>query len=212
MSKPIALTAQAQGQPLRIYEIDQDLSKAGYETLVTPASYNESLPAFYNACFLMGTYKWLFKWDADFVASPELIDFLNSQLVIGEQTPVRYLIPCQMSETVINKETYLFNCLLFYKKYIFWETPAFSGESEIREISAKIYTIPHTVLKDYWKEPPWFIGKDSTLERKYNMVVSLCGPEPVGASRAQCEDCEIPYFKVLQVKEHLESLGIILIE
>ena len=211
-SKLIALTAQARGQPIRIYETDHNLSKAGYETLATPANYNESLASFYSQCFSLGQYNWLFKWDADFVASPELLGFLNSELVLYQKEPTRYLIPCQMSENVINKETYLFNCLAAYKKYIFWETPAFLPGSEIKEIDAKIFTIPHTILKEYWKEPPWFIGTNTFLEQRYKKIVELCGPEPVGASRAQCKDCEGPYFRVLQNKAELEALGIILIE
>jgi glycosyltransferase involved in cell wall biosynthesis len=211
-SKDIALTAQARGQPIRIYETDTNLSKAGYETLATPAKHNESLASFYSQCFSFGQYNWLFKWDADFVASSELLGFLNSELVLDCSEPTRYLIPCQMSEGVINKEAYLFNCLMGYKKYIFWETPAFVGGSEIKEISARIFTIPHTILKEYWKEPPWFFGKDAFLEERYRKIVELCGPEPVGASRAQCKDCEGPYFRVLENKLELESLDIILIE
>jgi hypothetical protein len=117
-----------------------------------------------------------------------------------------------MSEDVVNKETYLFNCLAGYKKYIFWEVPAFSGGSEIKEIDTRIFTIPHTVLKEYWKESPWFMGKNPFLELRYKKVVELCGPEPVGASRAQCKDCEGPYFKVVSLKDKLEGLGINLIE
>lgn len=211
-SKDIALTAQAKGQPIRIYETDANLSKAGYETLATPANYNESLASFYSQCFSFGQYNWLFKWDADFVASPELLKFLNSELVLDREQPFRYLIPCEMSEGVVNKETYLFNCLVGYKKYIFWEIPAFFCGSEVKDIDAKIFTIPHTILKEYWKEPAWFIGKDPFIEDRYKKIVELCGPEPVGASRAQCKDCEGPYFNVLQKKEELEALGIILIE
>jgi glycosyltransferase involved in cell wall biosynthesis len=211
-SKAIALDAQAKGQPIRIYETDANLSKAGYETLATPAKYNESLASFYSQCFSFGQYNWLFKWDADFVASSELLTFLNSELVLDLVNPFRYLIPCQMSEDIINKETYLFNCLVGYKKYIFWETPAFFSGSEIKEISARIFTIPHTILKEYWKEPPWFIGINTFLEDRYKKIVELCGPEPVGASRAQCKDCEGPYFRVLENKLELEGLGIILIE
>lgn len=211
-SMAIALEAQAKGQPIRIYDTDINISKAGYENLATPVNYNESLASFYSKCFSLGQYNWLFKWDADFVASPELLTFFNTELPLDKVEPVRYLIPCQMSETVINKETYLFNCLACYKKYIFWEIPAFSGGSEIKEIGARIFTIPHTILKEYWKEPPWFIGKNTFLESRYKKIVELCGPEPVGASRAQCKDCEGPYFNVLQMKDQLESLGIILIE
>jgi glycosyltransferase involved in cell wall biosynthesis len=211
-SMSIALEAQARGQPIRIYDTDHNLSKAGYENLATPVNYNESLASFYSKCFSFGQYNWLFKWDADFVASSELVQFFNTELVLDCIEPTRYLIPCQMSEDVVNKETYLFNCLAGYKKYIFWEVPAFSGGSEIKEIAARIFTIPHTILKEYWKEPPWFMGKNAFLEQRYIKIVELCGPEPVGASRAQCKDCEGPYFRVLQNKEELERLGIILIE
>ena len=210
-SKVIAAAALKRGQPIRIYETDQNISRPGYETLVTPRTYEESLVSFYSKCFSLGQYNWLFKWDADFMASPELIQFFNTELVLDETAKIRYTIPCQMTETVTNKESYLFNCLAFYKKYIFWETPAFYA-SEVREIDAPIFTIPHTVLKEYWKEPPWFIGKHPMLEQRYKKIVELCGPEPIGASRAQCKDCEGPYFKVLELKEKLEGLGIILIE
>jgi len=210
-SKAIAIDAGSR-QPIRIYETDHNLSKAGYETLSTPVGYNESLASFYSKCFSFAQYNWLFKWDADFIASPELIQFFNTELALDYTEPLRYLIPCEMSEDVINKETYLFNCLVGYKKYIFWEIPAFSGGSETREISAKIFTIPHTILKEYWKEPPWFIGKNTFIEDRYRKIVELCGPEPLGASRAQCKDCEGPYFNVLQSQEALEGLGIILIE
>lgn len=212
-SKAIVEAAKDRGQrSIQIIETDQDLSKPGYETLVTPITYKECVPTFYTWCFSKAKYLWLFKWDADFMASADLINFLNSGLNLSEVKPVRYMIPCQMTEDVINTENYLFNCLILHKKYIFWETPAFPRDSEIRTIQTKIYTIPHTFLKDYWKEPPWFIGKDAFLEERYKKVVELCGPEPIGASRAQCKDCEGPFYKVKGLQSVLEGLGIQLIE
>jgi glycosyltransferase involved in cell wall biosynthesis len=211
-SKAIVEAAKARGQPIRIFETDQDLSKAGYETLITPIQYKENVATFYNLCFSKAEYNWIFKWDADFMASPELIGFLNSGLVIDERNPLRYNIPCQMTEDVINCETYLSNCLMLFKKYIFWETPAFVGNSEMRDIHTKIYTIPHTVLKEYWKEPPWFIGKDEFLEGRYKKLVELCGPEPIGASRAQCKDCEGPFYSVKRMQGVLEGMGIQFVE
>ena len=207
-SKAIVEAALESGQPIHIYETDQDLSKAGYETLVTPVNHPASLMTFYTWCFSHAKYTWVFKWDADFTASTELVEFLNTELVLDEIKPIHYTIPCQMSSDIINREKYLFNCLLPYEKWIFWEVPSFPSDVEGRSIDAKIYTIPHTVLKDYWKEPPWFIGKDSTLEYNYNRLSELCGTEPVGASRAQCKDCEAPYFMIMAFANVLSTLGI----
>lgn len=211
-SKTIVEAAKGAGQPIHIIETDQDLSKPGYETLITPITYRECIPTFYNWCFSKAKYLWLFKWDADFVASSDLINFLNLGLNLSEVNPVRYMIPCQMTDDVVNTENYLFNCLILHKKYIFWETPAFPQNSEIRTVATKIYTIPHTILKEYWKEPPWFIGKDAFLEDRYKKVVELCGPEPVGSSRAQCKDCEGPFFRVKDCQSILEAMGIQLVE
>ena len=207
-SEAIAEAALARGQPLRILKTEQDLSKAGYETVITPANHPASLMSFYTWCFSHAKYTWLFKWDADFTASPELVEFLNTGLILDEKDPVYYTVPCQMTGDIMNREKYLFNCLRPYTKWVFWEVPSFPPNVEGRSIDAKIYTILPTVLKAYWKEPPWFIGKDSRLEDLYKKLVMFCGPEPVGASRAQCKDCDIPYFSILSCRDFLATLGI----
>jgi glycosyltransferase involved in cell wall biosynthesis len=207
-SKAIVEEALAGGQPIRILETNQDLSKAGYETLITPVNHPASLMSFYTWCFSHAKYRWVLKWDADFTASPELVEFFNTGLILDEVTPVHYTIPCQMTADVVNREKYLFNCLQPYEKWMFWEVPSFPSTVEGRSIDAKIYTIPHTVLKSYWKEPPWFIGKDAFLEKQYEKLVQICGPEPVGASRAQCKDCETPYFMIIKCREFFASMGI----
>jgi len=211
-SRTIAESAKASGQPVQIFETDQNLSRAGYETLITPGHYKESLASFYSWCFSKAQYSWKFKWDADFTASVGLLHFLNTELVLGEVKPVRYSIPCIMTDTIINNETYLFNCLVLYTKYIFWEVPAFREGSEVRKVDCAIYTIPPTFLKAYWREPPWFIGKDAMLEERYKKLVELCGPEPIGASRAQCPDCDPLFFRVHSAKVQIEALGIKMIE
>lgn len=211
-SKPVAEAALAEGQPVRIYEYGHPLSRAGYETLITPTGHPASLAYFYNWCFNKASYNWIFKWDADFVASPELITFLNKDLVLNETTRVRYNIPCEMTPDVVNSEHYLYNCILGFKKYIFWETPVFYGNSELRDIPHKIHTVPHTLLKDYWKLPPWFVGGvEPRLEELHKKVVGLCGPEAPGASRAQCKDCEVPFFSVKAHESILKVWGIELI-
>lgn len=207
-SKAIVKAASIEGQPIRSIETDQDLSKAGYETLVTPTNHPASLMSFYNWCFSHAKYNWLFKWDADFTTSPELVDFLNTVLVLDEVTPVHYTVPCQMTPEIVNREKYLFNCLITYTKWIFWEVPSFPLTVEGRSIDAQIYTIPPSILKPYWKEPPWFIGKDAFLEEQYRKITVFCGPEPIGASRAQCKDCDVSYFMVISCRVFLATLGI----
>jgi glycosyltransferase involved in cell wall biosynthesis len=212
-SKEIAEAALDKGQPIQVFETDQNLSRPGYETAITPIHHPTCIPAFYTWCFSKAQYNWIFKWDADFTASPELVDFLNTTLVLDERTAIRYTIPCQLgSEAVINNEEYLFNCLVRFGKFVFWETPVFQTDSIVKKIDAKIHSIPATILKPYWFDTPWFIGKDVALEERYKKIVDICGPEPIGASRAQCPDGEPAFFKLRTHKTFLESLGINLFE
>jgi len=207
-SKQILQEAQAAGQPIRIFETQQNLSRAGYETLATPASNPESLVHFYTWCFSKALYTWTFKWDADFVASKELVDFLNTGLVLDEQKPVKYVIPCKMTDTIINRENYLFNCLVGYTKHAFWEVPAFKEGAESRTIGAIIQTIPPTILKPYWLEPPWFLGTGSIVEANYKKIVDLCGTEPYGASRASCNLCDYTWSQIMTHRTALEGQGV----
>ena len=210
-SRQVAEDAKRGGQPIRIYDYTFPISRAGYETLITPVNHPCSLAYYYNWCFSHAEYNWMFKWDADFEASPELIEFLNTELILDEKTPIRYHIPCEMEPGVVNPENYLYNCLVGFKKYIFWECPSFKQGAQQKSIQAKIQTIPCTVLKPYWRLPAWFDGKDEQLSDLLKKVVEMCGPEPPGASRAQCKDCDPLYFNVTRNQEKLKGLGIQLI-
>ena len=207
-SKEILQDAQAAGQPIRIFETNQNLSRAGYETLATPATNPESLVHFYTWCFSKALYTWSFKWDADFVASNELVDFLNTGLVLDEEKPVKYTIPCKMTDAIVNTENYLFNCLVGYTKHIFWEIPAFKDGAEERPLRAMIHTIPPTILKSYWLEPAWFLGTGSIVEANYKKIIDLCGTEPYGASRASCNLCNYTWSQIMKNKTSLEEQGI----
>ena len=206
-SKSVAEAAVAAGQPVRIFEYEHPISRAGYETFITPPTMPQSLAYYYTWCFSKATKNWIFKWDVDFIASPELITFLNTELKLDEKSPIRYHIPCEMTPTIINSENYLYNCLAGFKKYIFWEVPMFYGNAEMLHIKQKIYTIPPTVLKPYWILPPWFIGKDEDLTAKYKKLVEICGPEPLGAARGSNKDCEISWANVHRHRGELEALG-----
>jgi hypothetical protein len=166
--------------------------------------------SFYNWCFSKARYNWIFKWDADFTASSELIKFLNCELVLNEREPVRYVVPCELTPELINYENYLFNCLTSYTKHVFWETSRFicgATDNNIK-IPHKIYSIPPSILKPYWSEQPWFVGRDATLEERYKKLVSMCGPEPTGFARASCNECSAVWDRVMNAKDALAAVDI----
>jgi hypothetical protein len=206
-SKAVAEKARDEGQPIRIFEYDHPISRAGYETFITPPEHPGSFVKYTTWCFSKATKNWIFKWDVDFIASPELITFLNTELKLDERSPIRYHIPCEMTSQITNSENYLYNCLAGFKKYIFWEVPMFYGNAQMLHISHKIHTIPPTVLKPYWMAPPWFIGKDADLTEKYKKLVEICGPEPIGAARGSNKECEISWANVHRHRSTLEALG-----
>lgn len=195
-----------------IYEVSQPLSRAGYENLVTPHTHPASFCNFTLSAYKHARYSWIFKWDSDFSASEELINFLNTRLVLDEPKAVRYNIPCMVG-TLPNYEFYLCNCILSITKYVFWEVSYFVAGAEERKLeNEKIYTLPHTVLKEYWKEPRWF-EKDPLyqgLEAKYQILCNLFGPEQVGACRAQNPDCDKAFYAIQNAGKDLERFGIYL--
>lgn len=216
-SRAVAERAASDGQPVIIFDSNQPLSRAGYETAITPASHPASLASFYNWCFGHGKYNWLFKWDADFKASQELLDFLNTGLDLGEQSPVKYLIQVELTPDIINTEAYLYNCLITFTKHVFWENAHFTP-CEVRRIGARISSIPPTVLKPYWLESPWFEtveteDEDATsLRKKHAALIALCGPEPVGASRASNPECKAVFSAVVSKQGELREHGICLFD
>jgi hypothetical protein len=207
-SKQIIQEAQLAGQPIRIFETHQNLSRAGYETLATPASSPESLVHFYTWCFSKAIYRWTFKWDADFIASKELLEFLTKGLVLDEIKPITYVIPCKMTDTIINREKYLHNCLVGFTKHVFWEVPSFTEGVETRAITPLIHTIPPSILKPYWLEPPWFTGTGSPVEENYKKIIYYCGTEPFGSARASSALCDFTWAQVMKNRGPLEMEGI----
>lgn len=195
-----AVTEDAGG----VYQYDGEISRAGYETLITPASSPHSLPSFLQWCIRQGIYTWSFRWDADFIASPELIEFLNSR-GWNDDTPTRIRFP-QSSD---NNEPVLFNAGHEYVKHIFWEVNRSIFHPNVREEISSA-TIRHASaiadIKSYWREPPWFARLDTPeaaeLRRKYNVLVDLLGPEPIGLARAGNPICD-EYEYTVRANEHL---------
>jgi cellulose synthase/poly-beta-1,6-N-acetylglucosamine synthase-like glycosyltransferase len=213
-SKAIAERARAHGQPVRIHEYNQSVSRAGYETLVTPENHPASFVTYIKYCFSHARYNWLFKWDADFTATPSLIKFLNRELVLEEVAPIAYRIACRLgAEGPLNHEFYLFNCLLHYKKHLFWEYPYFTqGCKKLARKDVIIESIPPTVLKEYWRAPAWFATEDTDdakrIQAHYERLVGICGPEPMASARASCPENDAVWKNVMAHIKELRSVGI----
>jgi glycosyltransferase involved in cell wall biosynthesis len=202
-SKRVAEQRIQDGMPIRIIEDTRHLSRAGYETLVTPASHTASIVHFYQCCFSNAQYTWIFKWDADFQATPELIEFLNYRLDLQSEKKIHYRIPCLLG-THVNAEIYLSNSLLTFSKHMFWETQVWDYSSEEYSIQATIQSLPVNTVKPYWDEPPWFInGVDPTIEKKWMILNYAFGPEGRAAARASSK--ELDESLIGESREYLET-------
>lgn len=192
--------------PIHIHQSKQALSRPGFETLVTPEEDPHSLASFYNDCFKKANYKWMFKWDADFRSSEKLIDFLHDDLDLECMKPTVYNLPCHLDPKTVNTEPYLFNCLVKYKKHVFWELPVFPKEAAIKTLPCPILSIPPNVIKSYWKQEPWFCqGQDATLEQKWKLLIQIVGmSEPMAAARASSgKDFQLTWDAIHKHKQAL---------
>jgi len=210
-SKAIAEAASESGQPVRIVEWEVPLSRPGYENLVTPSTHPSSASYFINMCFGHARYNWTFKWDADFVATPELLGFLNTSLDLGLETPTSYQIRCDLGEDASNTENYLFNSLEKYRKELFWEFPVFKEGTQFWVIPCRIKSLPPVVLKTYWNDKPWFLdGVHPELEEKYGHLNRICGQDVPGLARARNPQCDHYNYQIVIYEKELAEHGIYL--
>lgn len=209
-SKQVAEKYKKLGYPIRIYEYEQEASRAGYETLVTPGTHQASLVTYYSFCMSKADFNWVFKWDADFTATKELMEKLG-QLDLGLKKPTRIYIKC-MLDKVAHYESYLFNALLHYKKYVFWEVPIFPDGVKRQYFKGElIKSVPIKVTKGYWLHEPWFLAKetyDAGLAVKYRLVTVIGGRERVGMARASNPELRKPFFAIMKNKKLLKKAGI----
>ena len=208
-SRAEAEAAIERGQSVKIVTWDHPVSRAGLETLATPCRHPNSLPSYLNMCFSHAKYNWKFKYDADFVASDGLVTWLNTVLPIASTDPVRFAIPCLLgSEETRNVEQYLFNCLLDFGKYMFWEVPRFSCDSRVVEIKEHILSLSPKIMKPYWQDQRWFMDVDLDLELRYAVVLAECGEDVAGMARASHPDCDVFMLTARRKASDLAARGI----
>lgn len=198
--------------PISIVKYSKQISRAGYETLITPAHHPNSLISYVNWCFSHAKHNWIFRWDADFVATDELINFLNS-LDPAHNDPTVYKIRCDLGDH-ITAEHYLNNCLHSFKKFKFWEIAEYNCKNpkfKWPENNATIISIPRTNLKKYWDNRPWFNEtNDKDLCGKMFLLEFLAGQEPkgFGACCYKVEDYKDQFLKIDKLEHHLKHFDI----
>jgi len=191
-SLDIAKQLASKNLNIRYLTYDHEISRAGYETLATDIDSKHSFITYCNFCFSQAKLSWKFKWDADFIASPGLIQFLNSKEWVQENATYKIMAKNNQSA---NWEDYLIGSLRNYTKYIFWETPSYILNTNVQSNYRLDITqyIEHASelsnMKSYWKDQPWYIKEDSDEAREVKNRIELLerdfGKEPEGMARAQ---------------------------
>uniref|UniRef100_A0A6C0B533 Glycosyltransferase n=1 Tax=viral metagenome TaxID=1070528 RepID=A0A6C0B533_9ZZZZ len=199
-SAEIADRLASENPNIRIMTYDMEISRPGYEMLATDADSKHSLVTYYNWWIKQAKYTWVFKWDADFVASPVLINFMNS--IVWEQKNMNISI---VAKNLIssNRENYLCGGPRVFKKHVFWEDSQFSPGAEFWHFSDEMYIEHASELKDlkaYWTEPAWYLTEDSDEARlvksRMDRLTADFGPEPPGLARASNPECD-PIFTAI---------------
>jgi glycosyltransferase involved in cell wall biosynthesis len=189
-SEVIAKDAASKNPNVRLMNWLTPVSKAGYENLATDARSPHSLVSHFNTLWGARRYEWAFKWDADFLMTPEIAAWVNDRTWESDGTPFWVWFDACDMDGQVNSEPYLTSGPLWFDKNWFWEDRYTTEGPRIQDHSGM--AIPHLstvgTMKPYWAEPPWFIDADTpeaaSIRAAHDTVVRLCGPEPVGMARA----------------------------
>jgi hypothetical protein len=193
-SSEIAQRLAEENPAIKIYTYDIEVSRAGYETLATDVNSPHSFVTYYNWCLAKTSYSWIFKWDADFLATPPLLNFLNTNTWTKQK--IAYRISCRNADSN-NVELYLMGSLKECAKYWFWEVPYFEESTQYINIDHSI-NIEHVsslaVLKKYWNNLPWFETEQSEeaviVKNRIDRLTQEYGIEPKGLARASNPECD----------------------
>jgi len=198
------LAATAPAGAIRIVYYTHPISRAGYENLATDEKSCHSMAAYTGWCRSQCRSRWLFKWDADFVASPGLLSYLNGREWLATDGPENVrLSACNADMT--NREVYLSSALVGYTKFYFWELPLFLRGAVYTDAPADA-RIEHVSLladlKAYWRPErrPWYETEESeeaaqVQERLANLVRDF-GSEPTGMARASNPACDSIFLAI----------------
>lgn len=165
-SEEIAERLRSENNNIKIYKYNHEISRPGYELLATDADSIHSFVYYSDWCLKLSNYYWVFKWDADFISTPDLMTFLNSNT--WEEKNIRYNIRCNNNIQLNYVESYLACGLIKYTKYLFWEVGYYNVNNKIITLDSNISIFHNSKLsdlKEYWKELPWYETEDSEEAR-----------------------------------------------
>ena len=192
-SAAIAARLAAENPRVRILHYDLSVSRPGYETLATDADSEHSLIRYYNWCRQQARYMWHVKWDADFVAPAELIQWINGAGIWDKPHQIVRLAARGTGADDVEWGDYFSSCLSHYFKDVLWETPyyVYDPSLHVKHVLTDVW-IEHrsaaSVLKSYWLEEPWYFAENSTearavQDRMARLTVDF-GAEERGAARS----------------------------
>jgi glycosyltransferase involved in cell wall biosynthesis len=188
---------------IRIFEYNHTLSRPGYETLATDADSAHSMAHFMNWGLRLARYKWVAKWDADFVMSPPLRDRINAEGRTGRWARGDQVIRmgARSHDGSVEYGDYFSSCIDHFRKDIFWENTAFRiGPGHIRfQWSHPHEFIEHVSwtrqLKPYWNRPGWYATEEGAHTEEGAAVRSRLlalerdfGMAPTGLGRSGTTD------------------------
>lgn len=164
---------------LTVVEYEEPVSRAGIECFVTEASHPRSLASYYGFCRNQTHTPWLFKWDADFIMTPALAEFLHQRRLQVSDPPTRIgIYTLSSDEKTRGCEPYLTNALDGYTKFMFWEIPTFRAGSKAEKAPPTALIRhddnPTKTRKSYWDEPAWYFdGSDPLLLKRHQYVENV---------------------------------------
>jgi hypothetical protein len=221
-SKQIAEKLASENPNIKVLEYDKPISRPGYETLCTDKDSPHSIMTYYTWCYNQAIYPWRFKWDADFIATSDLITYINSSGWCRDTTKSHELfLHAACPDGVKNTERYLTSGNFTFQKFWFWEF--INMTSPVLQLWINLDIIHQSELsckKKYWNYPPWFLDhmylqshpehyeEAFTVLTKYIKLIEICGPEPVGQARASNPESAVIFPRVKDNIEILKQYGI----
>jgi hypothetical protein len=221
-SAEIAEKLASENSNVRILEYTTPISRPGYETLCTDKDSPHSLMTYYTWCYQQARYPWLFKWDADFLSTPELIEYINNcRWCRNTERSHEIFIHADSPDGHRNTERYIVSGEFTFQKYWFWEY--IEMKPDITKLYVDISVVHQSPLekkKKYWDQPPWFLDYNylnknpehyieaSQVLSRYAKLIEVCGQEINAQARASNPDSTSTFHKVLNNKEKVREIGI----
>lgn len=221
-SKEIAQQLASEQPTIRVLEYNTPISRAGYETLCTDTDSPHSIMTYYTWCYNQSIYPWKCKWDADFIATPEFIEYVNSNGWCKDITKSHEMfINAICPDGYTNTERYIVSGEFTFEKYWFWEV--IRMKDPILTLRPNINIVHQSTLskkKTYWNSIPWFLDKvylesnkhaydeAITVLNRYIKLIEVCGSEINAQARASNPDCTGIFWNVKRNIEKLKEFGI----